>query len=555
MEQPIAQSLDQKVKSHPEIDEGNDGPSNREENKMDDLSEDQNINLVSPEEIKTKLKIISICTEEFIEFSKKTHKGKIPRDHFALYKETRARAGKIQSDLEKDPQDQDNLELSRSLLEADRILASLKNNKFYKDFEADKVLKDEKFNKRIHNKDTTLDTIKEDEEKAKSEEEHQLEVALLKSQLKQEQDKYKDLKEAYDKLCNEQNQTSEDLQGQEKDTPAPKEETKEDTANEDIKEEIINSLVKEQELEEPGENDQQQDCRLDAFSQDAMESNQNLDKDQDHSQSESKAEVQQESSATKAPASGDTSALEKTQMEEDKNPEAPEEEKASLEEEKKTEEDSEEVYLVYIEITFPNGDSYKGQVNAHTGEQHGQGTYLWKSGDKYIGQWKNGKPEGQGIMYYDDGDMYEGEWVNGKFHGTGLYKWKDGATYQGECANNSMNGQGVYKEPDGYSYEGEWEDDKRHGQGVACYSSGAKYVGQFQNDLKHGEGVLTFKDGRIHQGHWENDKPNGYGVFIDPNTGERCEGQWKEGKKHGEFTVILKDGERVTEYYDNNKKV
>mmetsp|Transcript_9512 Transcript_9512/g.9280 ORF Transcript_9512/g.9280 Transcript_9512/m.9280 type:complete len:107 (+) Transcript_9512:81-401(+) len=97
------------------------------------------------------------------------------------------------------------------------------------------------------------------EEKAKSEEEHQLEVALLKSQLKQEQDKYKDLKEAYDKLCNEQNQTSEDLQEHEKDSAAPKEETKEDTANEDIKDEIINSLVKEQELEEPGENDQQQD--------------------------------------------------------------------------------------------------------------------------------------------------------------------------------------------------------------------------------------------------------------------------------------------------------
>ncbi|CAI2380059.1 unnamed protein product [Moneuplotes crassus] len=318
-----------------------------------------------------------------------------------------------------------------------------------------------------------------------------------------------------------------------------------------IKDEISNSLVKEQELEAREENDQQQDCRLDAFSQEAMESNQDLYKDQDHSQTESKAEDQQESSAVKASASGDTSALEKTQMEEDKNPEVPEEEKASLKEQKITE----EVDLVYKEETYSNGNSYKGQVNARTGKRHGQGTCLWKSGRKYIGQWKNGKPEGQGIIYCEDGNMYEGEWVNGKRHDTGLFTWKDGTTYQGEFANGWRNGQGIFKKPNGYSYEGEWKDDKRHGQGVVCYSSGNKYVGQFQNGLRHGEGVFTWKDGRTHQGHYENGKRNGYGVLIKPNTGERYEGQWKDGLKHGKFTVTLKDGQRVTEYYYNDKKV
>ncbi|CAI2383486.1 unnamed protein product [Moneuplotes crassus] len=276
-------------------------------------------------------------------------------------------------------------------------------------------------------------------------------------------------------------------------------------------------------------------------------------KDQDHSQSEPNAEDQQESSALKASASGDTSALEKTKMEKDKNPEITEEEKASVEEEKKTEQDSEEVDLVYKEETYSNGDSYKGQVNTYTEKQHGQGTYLWKSGKKYIGQWKNGKPEGQGIMYFESGDMYEGEWVNGKKHGTGLFTWKNGATYQGEWANDWRNGQGIYKKQDGSFYEGEWEDDKKSGQGVECHPSGNKYVGQYQNGLWHGEGVFTFKDGSTYQGHWENNEENGYGVLIDPNTGEIYEGQWKDGEEHGEFTVILKDGQRVTQYYDNDK--
>ena len=34
------------------------------------------------------------------------------------------------------------------------------------------------------------------------------------------------------------------------------------------------------------------------------------------------------------------------------------------------------------------------------------------SGDKYHGDWKDGKRQGNGTYYYNDGDKYEGEWRN-----------------------------------------------------------------------------------------------------------------------------------------------
>jgi hypothetical protein len=34
------------------------------------------------------------------------------------------------------------------------------------------------------------------------------------------------------------------------------------------------------------------------------------------------------------------------------------------------------------------------------------------SGDKYIGDWKEGRRHGMGNYFYSDGDRYEGEWRN-----------------------------------------------------------------------------------------------------------------------------------------------
>ena len=43
------------------------------------------------------------------------------------------------------------------------------------------------------------------------------------------------------------------------------------------------------------------------------------------------------------------------------------------------------------------------------------GTYTFASGEKYVGEFKDGKKHGQGTYTYADGEKYSGYWMNGKF--------------------------------------------------------------------------------------------------------------------------------------------
>jgi hypothetical protein len=50
------------------------------------------------------------------------------------------------------------------------------------------------------------------------------------------------------------------------------------------------------------------------------------------------------------------------------------------------------------------------------GKRHGQGTYTYANGDKYVGEWRDGKRHGQGILTYADGrPPLEGIWEDNKF--------------------------------------------------------------------------------------------------------------------------------------------
>ena len=54
-----------------------------------------------------------------------------------------------------------------------------------------------------------------------------------------------------------------------------------------------------------------------------------------------------------------------------------------------------------------NGDRYYG--NWKNGKTHGKGTKLWSEGREYVGMFKNDKLHGEGSLYYPDGKKYEGE--------------------------------------------------------------------------------------------------------------------------------------------------
>ena len=63
-------------------------------------------------------------------------------------------------------------------------------------------------------------------------------------------------------------------------------------------------------------------------------------------------------------------------------------------------------------ITYDNGDKYEGEYK--DGKRHGQGTYTFPDGKKYVGGWKDSKYHGQGTLTSSDGKYFVGEYKDSK---------------------------------------------------------------------------------------------------------------------------------------------
>ena len=61
--------------------------------------------------------------------------------------------------------------------------------------------------------------------------------------------------------------------------------------------------------------------------------------------------------------------------------------------------------------------------------ENGYRVYVWDSGERYEGLWKNDKRHGQGTNYFANGDIFSGTYRYGKKHGLGWYHWNDGQLY------------------------------------------------------------------------------------------------------------------------------
>lgn len=61
--------------------------------------------------------------------------------------------------------------------------------------------------------------------------------------------------------------------------------------------------------------------------------------------------------------------------------------------------------------------------------RNGYGTFYYKDGGYYQGEWKQNLMNGHGKLYYDhDRLAYDGQWYNDEFHGKGkVYNdnWED----------------------------------------------------------------------------------------------------------------------------------
>jgi hypothetical protein len=64
-----------------------------------------------------------------------------------------------------------------------------------------------------------------------------------------------------------------------------------------------------------------------------------------------------------------------------------------------------------------------------------KGVRNYENGDKYEGEFFNGKIHGKGIYIYANGDKYEGVFVNGKFTGRGTFTCSNGNQFTGNLEN------------------------------------------------------------------------------------------------------------------------
>ena len=101
---------------------------------------------------------------------------------------------------------------------------------------------------------------------------------------------------------------------------------------------------------------------------------------------------------------------------------------------------------------------------------NGNGTFDSRFGDKYVGEFKDGKYHGQGTETDVNGDKYVGEFKNGLKNGQGTLIFTYG----------EPNDQGTWIYTDGNKYVGEFKDGSKSGQGTLIYADGEKYVGEFE---------------------------------------------------------------------------
>ena len=111
-----------------------------------------------------------------------------------------------------------------------------------------------------------------------------------------------------------------------------------------------------------------------------------------------------------------------------------------------------------IPISFLAKSIYDG--NFDRGIRSGRGTHWNGKGNLYIGQWKDDKRNGQGSSFIglsewrenehsefwrkETTENYSGSFLNDFYHGEGTYRWADGKKYVGKFFANEKHGHGIF---------------------------------------------------------------------------------------------------------------
>lgn len=68
-----------------------------------------------------------------------------------------------------------------------------------------------------------------------------------------------------------------------------------------------------------------------------------------------------------------------------------------------------------------------------------QGSITFAGGDKYVGDWVEGKKTGLGELFYENGDKFRGNWLNDRANGEGVLEYVNGDVYEGvSCLSDAL---------------------------------------------------------------------------------------------------------------------
>jgi hypothetical protein len=135
--------------------------------------------------------------------------------------------------------------------------------------------------------------------------------------------------------------------------------------------------------------------------------------------------------------------------------------------------------------------NYKGGV--YNNMPNGYGIAHFKTAGIYRGTFKNGIAEGKGTAEYNNGDRFEGEFKNNSVL-KGTYIWHSGNKFIGNWIDGEMNGYGEYY--------------NAHGTEIVNCPGCSLYKGNFKNGEKIGYGKCYDKTGNLlYDGLFKDDKP------------------------------------------------
>jgi hypothetical protein len=195
---------------------------------------------------------------------------------------------------------------------------------------------------------------------------------------------------------------------------------------------------------------------------------------------------------------------------------------------------------------------------------------IFKNGNRYIGDFVEGKLTGRGEMHWAFGDRYNGDFIGDKRTGRGEYLWKNGNRYVGDIVDSKLQGRGELRWADGSRYIGDFVLDKRQGFGVYIYpneanrtATKARYSGNWVGGNPNGFGVYEYisRDGTntsIYQGEFKDGQFHGFGQRDEKNSGGRPKyktsiGKFEAGNYVGRPAVESGEYAVRDEYEDENR--